>query len=327
VTAPELSPLFGACLAEQCRVALEWLGAGSVFEFGAGSGRLAASVLAALGATGTLPERYWILELNPALQALQHATLAEMVPEFLPRVCWCRAPPTVPLSGVVLANEVIDALPVVLFEASAGHILERGIGLDPAHRLRFAARPATPGLRAAVMERQPAGDLHWPDPYCSEINLRIVPWITHVATLLRRGVVVLADYGYPRHEYYHPDRANGTLQCFYRHRVHDDPLWFPGVQDLTAAVDFTTLAEAAEAVGLDVAGFAEQAAYLLATGITDRLSARIENVPGAGYRAAQAVKALLLPDAMGARTKFLTLTRDYVGPVVGYAIRNDRHRL
>ena len=326
VTAPELSPLFGACLARQCASALNALGGGSIVEFGGGSGALAASVLAALSAAECLPRRYAIVELSPELRMRQRARLAAEVPQCLARVEWWTAPPPTPISGVVMANEVLDALPVVRFEQHAGESFELGVASSNASRLTLERRPAPPTLTAAIALRRAASRGEWQLPYQSEINFRLEMWIAGLTEFLHAGVVILADYGYPRAEYYSAERTQGTLQCYFRHRVHADSLWYPGLQDITASVDFSAVAESAHLAGFEVWGYTDQSSYLVSAGLTDLLAA-LPPESETYYRAAQAVKTLVLPQAMGTRAKFMVLTRGYSGPVLGFTLRDDRHRL
>ncbi|MBI2802498.1 MAG: SAM-dependent methyltransferase [Gammaproteobacteria bacterium] len=327
VTAPELSPLFGACLATQCAATLTTLGGGHIIEFGGGSGRLAASILRALATLDALPKSYSIIELSPELRRRQHAYLTVEIPELVSRVTWLNGPPATPLAGIVIANEIIDALPVTLFRAARSGVTERGVGVDADGVLVLRERPASRELEANVAARQQAAPAPWPESYCSEINHRQRWWLADLEHFLARGVVVLADYGYPAAEYYHSDRSEGTLQCYFRHRVHSDPLWYPGLQDITAAVDFTALADAAVDAHFQVEGFAEQAAYLLSLGVTERLAAHSGGSDLRRHQMTQAVKTLLLPHAMGTRAKFLVLSCDYAGPILGFTVRNDLHRL
>jgi SAM-dependent MidA family methyltransferase len=326
LTAPEISPLFGAALAEQCRLTLNILGEGRIIEFGGGSGRMAASVLSALRDQGVWPIDYAIVELNPALRERQRETLLATDPALAERVQWWQGPPEMPCVGVVIANEVIDALPVSAFELRADSVQERGVSVTSGEGYRWTTRPASLALIDEINTRMHAAESPLL-PYRSELNLRQTLWLADLRHFLQRGVVMLADYGYVGRDYYHPERTDGTLQCHYRHHVHSDPFWFPGLQDLTASVDFSALAQAATDAGFEVRGYTEQTSYLLSTGITERLAALDGYAPDVRYRAAQAVKTLLLPQAMGARVKFMSLSIDYVGPVCGYQLRDERHRL
>ena len=187
-------------------------------------------------------------------------------------------------------------------------------------------RPAERQLIEEIAHCRNAASEAWELPYQSEISRRVQPWLASLRDFLCAGVVILADYGYPRAEYYRASRSDGTLQCFFRHRVHADPLWYPGLQDITASVDFSAVAEGAEAAGFEVRGYAEQASYLLSCGLTERL-AELSSDTEVYRRTAQAVKTLILPQAMGVRAKFMVLTRDYAGPVLGFMLRDVRHRL
>lgn len=323
VTAPELSPLFGATLAQQCREVLATTG-DTIVEFGGGSGRLAAALLADLALHDALPAAYCIVELSPALRARQHATIAERAPAALSRVRWLADAPASAIDGVVIANEVLDALPVRLFERVAGSDYERGITRDAQGALTWTRWPAEAGLAAAIAECfAPAPP---PADYASEVNLRARTWLADLPRFLRRGIALLIDYGDARHERYHPQNDGGSLRCYFRHRVLDDPLRHPGLQDITASVDFTRVAEDAVAAGFDVLGYATQASFLLACGIEERLQAALGE-PGAHARRAMEARILLLPQEMGTRCKVIALGRDYVAPLRGFALRNEKHRL
>lgn len=326
VTAPEMSPLFGACIARAGRDILDATG-GSVLEFGAGSGALAASVLNALGAADCLPQAYTIVELSPDLRERQHATIAQRAPAALDRVRWINTLPKSPVDGLVIANEILDAFPVRVFALEAGRIVERRVGTGE-QKFEWVDAPPDDALEHIVRARLAPDIFTQGGVYVSGINTGIDPWIGDLARVLRRGVALLVDYGYPRTEYYHASRSAGTLQCHYRHRVHDDPFFLPGLQDLTASVDFTHVAEAADTNGLRVAGFAEQVNFLLATGLLDEVTALSQGAEEAyRQRLAFETKVLTLPGEMGSRFKFIALARDYAQPVAGFNLRDDRHRL
>jgi len=323
VTAPEISPLFGAALARQCAEVLAVTG-GAIVEFGGGSGRLAASVLEELARRDVCPAHYYIVELSPELRERQRATLHELVPAVAGRVRWLSDAPSAPLDGVVLANEVLDALPVRLFERRAGASLERGVACDEQGELGWTTWPADAGLQAAIARCfEPAPP---PSEYSSEVNLRQRVWIADLARFLRRGVALLIDYGEPRHERYHQSQDHGSLRCYWRHRVHDEPLRHPGLQDITASVDFTAVAEDAVDAGFGVLGFATQANFLLACGI-EQLLQRHADDPAACARLALQARVLLLPSEMGTRCKVVALGRDFAQPLLGFSLRNERHRL
>lgn len=325
VTAPELSPLFGRCLAQTCARVLEQLEAGDVLEFGAGSGALAMDVLRELERLGRLPGRYLILERSAELRARQQQRLAEQLPHLYGRVSWLDALPEPGFSGVLLANEVLDAMPAERFHWT-GATIEQFCVTSSAAGFDWHRQAAQDGaLVAAVQGVQQACELA--AGYVSEVNLSIAPWLESVAGIIDRGLLLLCDYGYPRHEYYHPQRNRGTLMCHYRHRAHDDPFLWPGLQDITTHVDFTAVAEAGVAAGLEVTGFTSQAGFLLDCGLDTLLQASGPLGSLSYIKAAQQVKQLTLPGEMGERFAFIGLAKAIDGPLPGFRMQDMRHRL
>lgn len=324
VTAPELSPLFGRCVASQCREVLEALDGGDILELGAGSGILAAEVLSALSATGCLPGRYLILELSPDLRERQQILLAKRVPDLLARVQWLDRLPA-GFRGCVLANEVLDAMPVHRFRIGAnGEPLELFVRPTPDGWAETAAEPVSPGLAETVRALRNEG-LALDPGYESEINLRLGPWIRALAESMEQGLALLIDYGYPRSEYYLADRRGGTLMCHYRHCAHTDPFLHPGLQDITAHVDFTAVAEAGSLAGLRLAGYTTQAHFLIGCGL-DRLLAEatreadtMDLILGA--------KQLVMPSDMGERFQVVGLEKGVEAPLAGFSFRDLRGRL
>jgi len=323
VTAPELSPLFGATLARQCAEVLGRTG-GSIVEFGGGSGRLAAALLAELAAHDALPEFYCIVELSPALRVRQRETIAARVPDALPRVRWLTDAPVAPLDGIVIANEVLDALPVCLFARVAGVDYERGVTRDAAGGLAWTRWPADASLSRAIAECFATASP--PADFVSEVNPRVGLWLADLPRFLRRGVALLIDYGDARHARYHAENDGGSLRCYFRHRVLDDPLRHPGLQDITASVDFTRVATAACDAGFTVLGYATQTSFLLACGIEEILHSHLGD-PAAHARRALEARILLLPQEMGTRCKVLAVSRDYDDALCGFRLRDERHRL
>lgn len=321
VTAPELSGLYARCLASQCAPVLRAVG-GDVLELGAGTGRLAAGVLTRLAELEQLPRHYYILEVSADLRVRQSETLEGLPAALRSRVAWLDALPATPITGVVLANEVADALPFQRFVIDAEALYQRGVGLSDEAALVDADRPASAALRAELGRIAPNG---WPRRYLSELCPMLGPWVAAIAKSLSRGAVFLIDYGLPRHEYYHPQRNRGTLRCHFRHRAHDDPLLYPGLQDITAWVDFTRVAEAAVDAQLEVAGFCTQAAFLLANGIEAELAAASNTLERA--RLASQARVLLLPGEMGERFKVMALTRGFDEPLCGFAYQDLRRSL
>lgn len=324
VTAPEISPLFSQCLANQCAQILAGTG-GGILEFGAGSGVMAADILLRLEALDALPARYQIMELSAELRSRQRETLMQRAPSLLDRVEWLDHLPQPGWSGVVLANELLDAMPVSRFRWSGGEWQESFIGLK-ADALKEIWRPASPSLKMALDSLQERLGPFEPG-YTSEINLRLGGWVRSVAEFLGQGVLLLLDYGYTERAYYHPERNQGTLICHYRHRAHDDFLSLPGLQDITASVDFSAVAEAGVDAGLVLAGYTTQAQFLLGCGL-DSLLAALD--PGdvdryLGY--AQAAKQLVLPSGMGERFQVIALERGVGQAMRGFSMRDMRESL
>lgn len=327
VTAPELSPLFARCVARQCGQVLRILGGGDLLEVGAGSGKMAGDVLRELEVLQALPEHYYILELSADLRARQHATLVQAVPHLLTRVIWLDTLPA-RLRGVIVANELLDAMPVHRFIMDVSGPREVYVAR---HNDGFSWRGGplsdaalTARIQAINAELHAVGEELAPG-YQSEINLAADGWVRSLAEVLEAGLILIIDYGFPRREYYHPQRSTGTLMCHYRHRAHADPLILLGLQDITAHVDFTAVAEAASAAGLTVAGYTTQASFLMACGLAE-MSA---DVPDTRQRLAiaQQIKTLTLPGEMGELFKVLALTRALCGPLQGFVPRDLRGRL
>jgi len=314
LTAPELTPLYGQALARQVAPILA-ASAPQVIEAGAGSGRLAADILLALAALGCVPERYRILELSGELRARQAASLAEHAPQFAGRVEWLDELPET-YAGCLIGNEVLDAMPTHRLRWSEDTLLEGGVSLSGG-QLRPAERPASEALKAAARE------LPVNAPYRGEISLATGAWVAELARRLSCGAMLLIDYGLPRHELYHPQRDGGTVRCHYRHRVHDDPFWYPGLSDITSHVDFTTVAEAGFAAGLEVLGFTSQANFLINCGLGELLLARRGTDGAAANRAQGAVNILISPNEMGELFKVIALGRGIKAPLLGFT-RGDR---
>jgi SAM-dependent MidA family methyltransferase len=325
VTAPEISTLFGRCLARTCNGVLAELGRGDILEFGAGTGTLAATLLAELERLGRLPEHYLILERSGELRNRQRETLRRMAPRLLDRIDWLDGLPEGGFHGVLLANEVLDAMPVERFRWNGGgverfHVECRGDAFDWCVR-----EPDDPDLTAAVRELAEATCLL--PGYISEINLLLSPWLRGIAGMLERGLLLLIDYGYPRREYYHPERREGTLMCHYRHRAHGNPFLWPGLQDITAHVDFTAVAAASAAAALEVLGYTNQTYFLLDCGLEGLLQASGPTDSAVYLRQAREAKTLILPGAMGERFKCIGLGRGLEDSMPGFRGHDLRYRL
>lgn len=318
VTAPELSPLFGHTLAAQVAEGLERAG-GDVLEIGAGSGALAASLLEALEQRGALPAAYLILELSPQLRARSRDTLAARVPHLLERVAWLNVlPPS--FTGVVVGNEVLDAMPVHVVEVEAAGVREAGVVVE-GDGFAWRARPAEGAVRDY------AEKLALPAPYRTEIGLAARAFAATLAQVLERGLALFVDYGFPRAEFYHPQRRSGTLMCHYRHRAHADPFFLPGLQDITAHVDFSAIAEAAHGSGAQVLGYTTQAQLLINCGLTEVMAATPADDAHRYAPLASAANRLTSPAEMGELFKAIAFGRGIDAPLVGFRAGDRRHTL
>ena len=315
VTAPLISPLFSRCLGNQAAQVLEQVPGGSILEFGAGTGVMAADLLARLAELDRVPEEYLILEPSPELRQRQQQALAGRLGGLAKRVRWLDRLPE-RFRGLVVANEVLDAMPVQRFRKREGRVEELWVALESG-RLEARWRPASPELARAVARIEGAvGAL--PDGYCSEVNPGIGPWIAALGALLEQGVVLLIDYGHERSVHYHPQRAMGTLRTHFRHQAGEDPLVLPGLQDITAHVDFTAVAEAADEAGLERLGYASQAGFLIGCGIHRLLAEADPQQPGY-LDLAQGARRLLLPEGMGEQFKAMALGRGIRDDLMGFS--------
>ena len=320
ITAPESFPLFGRCLAHAIHEMLAPLAPADILEVGAGSGRLAAGVLRELGALGVLPRHYYILELSAELRERQTMTLRQEAPQHCERVRWLEALPDPGFRGVVLANELLDAMPVERFRVETDGVSQLRVDWREGS---FAWRTAS--ASDAIVERIAPLDL--PAGYVSEIGFAAEAWVRTMAEQLAAGVLLLIDYGYPRTEYYHPDRSSGTLMCHYRHRAHSDPLILPGLQDITAHIDFSAVAQAGVSGGLDVLGYTSQAAFLFGSGLDAIINSSDPRDVRAHLALTEQVKKLTLPHEMGELFKVMALGREKQLRLGCFAWQDRRQRL
>jgi SAM-dependent MidA family methyltransferase len=322
VTAPEISPLFAQCLA---RFALQTDLSDNILEVGAGSGVLAANLLRQFATQDMLPQQYFILELSAELRARQHETIQSICPEAIDRVHWLDKLPE-DFTGVVLANELLDAMPVRRFHLKGENVYEQYVCWHDGI-FCYQDKPSSDRhLLARITELKAQTSMSEADEYLSEINFMAEDWIRSLADSLTQAVVLLIDYGYPRNAYYHAQRNVGTLMCHYQHRAHPDPLILTTLQDITAYIDFTAMADAALESGMEVCGFTTQAHFLLNMGILDELDSDIENWPQHLQQANQ-VKKLTLPNEMGENFKVMALARGYDHVVPGFTQHDLRHLL
>jgi SAM-dependent MidA family methyltransferase len=320
VTAPELSPLFSRCLAAQCADVLLAIGGGDILEVGAGTGLMAADMLNELESLDRLPGHYLILEVSADLRQRQIATLSERAARHLKRVTWLDELPAA-RRGVIVANEVIDALPVDRFRVRAGSIKALGVGWNGTG-LAWSERPAAKVLEQKVRAIEHRIGSALPEGYTSEVNLSLDPWLHSLARVVKAGAIFFIDYGLPRAQYYRPERHDGTLLCHFRQRFHSDPFINLGLQDIGAWVDFTAAAEAATDAGLEVAGFTTQAHFLMGLGIEQHLHSAGERELVERLSLARQAMLLTLPGEMGERFKVLGLSRGVKQPLRGFAIRD-----
>jgi len=309
VTAPEISPLFSRCIAKQCKQI-----GGNILELGAGTGAMALEILKTYP-----PEQYYILEVSADLKQRQQETLKKFS-----NVTWLSTLPNT-FNGTIVGNEVLDALPVHRFRITDNKILEAYVRWQDDKFVWHYDKPSSPGLLEAV-ERLDAS-LRWHDKgidYESEIHLTIPPLIHTLGNILQTGALLFIDYGFPRHEYYHPERSHGTLMCHYQHKAHTDPLIFTGLQDITAHIDFTAVAEAAVAAGLHVAGYTNQASFLLGCGLLDMAASDDLKQQ---LVISQQIQKLTQPHEMGELFKAIALTKNLDINLIGFSLRDQRQHL
>lgn len=325
VTAPEVSALFGACVARQCAEVLSVTG-GDVLEFGAGTGRLAAVVLRELDTHASLPRRYRILEVSADLRERQRATLERLPAALRRRVEWLDRLPEEPMRGVLLANEVLDALPFERIVVRDGSVQALGVSLDGSGAFVASERNADAMLASQARRWLESLPHALPHGYVTELSPRMPAWIRSASECLELGVALLFDYGLPAAQLYHPQRTQGTLRCHVRHTAHDDPFVNVGLQDITAWVDFTAVAQAAVNEGLDMLGFTTQAAFLLGTGIESLVADPDADLRTRVARSGEAQR-LLLPGQMGEAFKAIALGRGYEQALAGFSVRDLRDSL
>jgi SAM-dependent MidA family methyltransferase len=317
VTAPELGGVFARTLARQAAQVLRQ-GIADIVEFGAGSGKLARDLLAELAALDCLPQRYLILETSAELRAHQRELLRHDLPQLTSRIAWLDVMPA-SLDALVIGNEVLDVMPAHIIKTRDNGADELGV-VQKNSAFEWGAQPASGPVLAA------AGALKLAPGYTTEIHLAARAFVRTLAASLARGVALLIDYGFPAHEYYHPQRDAGTLMCHYQHHAHSDPLCLIGLQDITAHVDFSAIAHAAVGAGIEVLGYTNQAQFLINCGITDVLAATPADDPAYPRLAAQAQK-LVSPAEMGELFKVIALGKNFSAPLLGYSRGDKRHTL
>lgn len=314
-TAPELSSLFGQCLAHQCIDIIKAVKQASVLEIGAGTGKLAADLLNRLTVLDRLPTHYYILEISDALREQQRNYLQTHCAHYFDHIIWLNQLPE-SFNGVIIANEVMDAMPAERFYLNNGGMQQYFVGME-SDSFCWQLNTANGTLSNTTNNALANVRQQLPNQYTSEINLNINPWINDLSNCLETGAVLLMDYGYSRREYYHPERSDGTLMCYFKQHAHSNPLILPGIQDISTHVDFTQVAENAIAANLQVTGYTNQANFLLGSGIAEL----------ATEKDFKAIKTLTLPGEMGEAIKCMALTKNFDAPLQGFALSDLRHKL
>jgi len=328
VTAPQISALYSKCLAKQISQVLAVIPEGNILEFGAGTGIMAADILIELEKLNQLPKKYWILELSPELRQRQQQTLANKAPHLLHYVTWLDALPNQAFDGVILANEVLDAMPVHIVQLHDSENHQEYYVSEENNQLDWQlGELSDPKLINAIKKITH----HMTEPlsadYQTEINLQLTGWINSLSDILQQGIALLVDYGFPRHEYYHPDRNQGTLMCHFQHHAHGNPLVLPGVQDITAHVDFTSVAESAVNAGFSVMGYTNQAYFLLGCGIEQYLLNIDSNDTKTYLQYSQQIKKLTMPNEMGELFKCIALGKNMDMNLMGFSMIDQRGKL
>lgn len=325
ITAPELSPVFSRCIGRQVRQVLPLLENPVILEQGPGSGVMASDLLHYLHAEDCLPDLYYLLEVSADLRQRQQQLLQDRNPGYYNRLVWLEQLPKEPFNGIILANEVLDALPVRRVIVEQGQWAERCVSRK-GDRFCWVTRPLDDALEREVVARLP-NPSSLPESYTTEINVHLDAWLCTLADVLKHGLVLFIDYGYGRAEYYHPQRGEGTLLCHYRHHVHSDPFLYPGLQDITASVDFTAVAGAALAAGLQVSGYTTQAHFLVNCGLGEMINTNASTTDLERAETGRQVRMLTMPGEMGERFKVLALTKDLDVPLAGFQAFDQRRHL
>jgi len=315
ITAPETSDLFGYSVAKQCAQIIN--GGGDVLEFGAGSGVLAVQLLFELGRVKSLPKKYYIMELSGQLKQQQKQTILSVLPELINRVEWLTELP-IDFSGVVIANEVLDAIPAKRLIFSGGRFVELGVDFVDGN---FQWKPLDEPYSNSLTSLPDICN----EGYTTEVNLQALAWIDSLYSTMTEGIVLLIDYGMDRNEYHHPQRKDGTLRCYYRHKASDNPFDKIGKQDITTSVNFSDVAERAVEVGFELSGYCTQAMFLISLGIENFLLQEEDDEKRNAL--AQQIKQLLLPSAMGETFKVLALSKKQTVKLDGFREQNLLNKL
>lgn len=323
-TAPEISPLFAQCIGRQCQQVFSCVGHTDILEIGAGTGQLAIDLLLFLEQEQSLPRAYKILEISQTLRQRQQERLQQHIPHLFSLIEWLDDSPALPITGVILANEVVDALPVHQFVWTKDKIQEVRVAYEKDH-FNYQCAPVENSIMSELSQLK---ENYFPEVnvYQSEVCMRLADWVRKLSLFLQQGLILIIDYGLPGHAYYHADRVNGTLLCYYQHRAHDNPFSLVGLQDITASVDFSRLARAALQEGLKVAGFTSQAAFLLNNDLLPLIEQCYDGT--VSIEVNQQVHLLTSPSEMGELVKVMGLTKNCeFSPLNGFKRYDKRTRL
>ena len=339
ITAPEISNLFSETISTQLKQIIKNTQDPIIFELGAGSGAMAANILKTLNIEKSLPKAYWILEPSPELQTRQLESIEKICPELISRVKWLNQMPKEKFNGAIICNEVIDAMPVHAIKLTHKGCIELGVSIDPKKKnfiwceiknknknkniINFINN--NPALKKRETELTKLKQDNNQEFY-TEINLALENWLKDITKNLEQGAAIFIDYGESEKNLYAPNKDQGSLRCFYKHRIHDDPLVYPGLQDITADVNFTQLALSAKNIGLNTDGYCTQAMFLASCGITERLSAHMNELSDSGaIKINNQMRTLLSPDQMGEKIKVLLISKNLnieSSQLIGYKLNN-----
>lgn len=327
VTAPELSPFFSYALANQIIEIISPLQQANILEIGAGSGKMAADIISHLKKQDCLPQKYQILERSLSLKQRQKEYLQTIHPDYFAQIEWIETPPTQAWQGILIANEVIDALAVERFCIQYGEAKLLQV-IEQEGKFAYQTAPANASLRTFI-EQLAQENIHFEEDYVSEYCPQLTSWLAAVSENLQTGACLFIDYGYPRQEYYHPLRKTGNMLAHYRHHAHEDFFLYPGLQDLTANVDFTALGEAALANNFEVAGYSNQMYFLYGCHLEHLLQEVHDQSSYADWlKIAQNIQRLVLPNEMGERFQAMLMTRNLEQTdFIGFSLRDLRNRL
>ena len=326
ITAPELSSVYSFCLARQCQQVLNVINKGKILELGPGTGKMACDILQELERLNCLPDEYLLLETSADLRKRQQEQIKKNAPHFKGIIHWLDALPTKKFNGIIIANEVLDAMPVHRFVVHDDNMEELYVCFEE-DKFVWVQKPLNEELRLETEKEIKALTDKLPQGYTSEINTNIQPWINSLADFFQQGVMLFVDYGYPRQEYYHSQRVDGTLLCHYRHRVHADPFFYPGLQDITSSVNFTRVAEAAINAGLEVRGYTTQAHFLMSCGLEDIIKQQESSNETDSVKLSGQVRMLTMPGEMGERFKVIALTKNMDILLLGFQFVDLRAKL